>query len=190
MMEVLPVGRRKPDSGLSQETIVEAATSVLKDKYLTDWTVDYVASQAGCAKGLVLYHFKSKEALLGRVAERVRESQSSRRAEAMAKAQGSASLDRLWQVLVADVKSGAFGLWVGLLGEERTRKTAARRPEDDKELLLGASTALGVPGDSLALPLVPAALDGFSLELLQGRPPATVRERYDAFWLGVLSDAS
>jgi len=184
------MGRRKSEAGLSQEAIVEAAIAVLQEKYLTDWTVDYVAAQAGCAKGLVLYHFKSKEALLGRAAERVRESQSSRRAEAVARAQGSAALDRLWQVLTADVKSGAFGLWVGLLGEQRTRKAAARRPEDDKKLLQGAGAALGVPADSLALPLVPAALDGFSLELLQGHPPASVRERYDAFWLGVLSDAS
>lgn len=184
------MGRRKSDSGLSQEVIVEAAVNVIQDRYLTDWTVDNVASQAGCAKGLVLYHFKSKEALLGRVVERVRESQSSRRAEALSKAQGSAALDRLWQVLAADVKSGAFGLWVGLLGEQRTRKTAARRPEDDEKLLQLAAVALGVPADSLALPLVPAALDGFSLELLQGRSPATVRERYDSFWLGVLSDAS
>ena len=98
------MGRRKTDSGLSQETIVEAAIAVLQERYLTDWTVDFVASQAGCAKGLVLYHFKSKEALLGRVAERVREGQSSRRVEAMAKVQGSAALDRLWQVLAADVR--------------------------------------------------------------------------------------
>ena len=184
------MGRRKSASGLSRETIVEGAITVLQERYLTDWTVDLVATQAGCAKGLVLYHFKSKEALLGRVAERVREGQSSRRAEAMAKVQGSAALDRLWQVLAADVKSGAFGLWVGLLGGQRTRKTAARRPEEDEKLLQRAAEALGVPGDSLALPLVPAALDGFSLELLQGRSAATVRERYDSFWLGVLSDAS
>jgi len=57
------------------------------------------------------------------------------------------------------------------------------------DLLTAAAEALGVPVDSLALPLIPAALDGLSLELLQGNAPATVRERFDSFWLGVLSDA-
>ena len=156
---------------------------------LTDWTVESVAAQAGCAKGLVLYHFKSKAALLDRIADRVRQQLGERQLAALTEdPKGAQALDRLWAVLAADVKAGSFGLWVGLMSDSRTRKAAARSPQEIDGLLQAAALALGVPKDSLALPLIPAVLDGLSLELLQGNAPASVQERFDAFWLGVLSE--
>ena len=121
------MARRKSGSGLSSNSIVEAGVAAIQDSNLTDWTVDSVASKAGCAKGLVLYHFKSKEALLVRIAERVRHNQAERRLGALKVGpQGAPSLDRLWINIASEVKSGSFGLWVGLLADPRTRKAAAR----------------------------------------------------------------
>jgi AcrR family transcriptional regulator len=169
---------------------VEAGVAAVLGAGLTDWTVDQVARKAGCAKGLVLYHLKSKDALLVRIADQVGRTQAGKRLLALSDGpRGAVALDRLWAVLVGEVKTGSFGLWVGLLGEPRTRKAAARTAQDVEGLLAAAAKALGVPADSLALPLVPAALDGFCLELLQGNAPEAVRERFDRFWLGVLSDA-
>lgn len=181
------MARRKAVGSIAKESLAEAAVDVLQKHDLTDWTVDSVAARAGCAKGLVLYHFNSKEALLLRATERVRESQAVRRIEAFRGQKGTTALDRLWEVLLADVRSGAFGLWVTLIGHSRTRKAAARAEADNQGLIEGVALSFGIPGDSAALGLVPSALDGFGLELLQGRPPADVRERYDGFWLGVLS---
>ena len=180
---------RKAGTTVSQESIVEAGVAVLRNMNLTDWTVDSVATKAGCAKGLVLYHFKSKDAFLLRVADRVAQEQAGGRLSALKGARGAAALDRLWTCVAAEVKSGTFGLWVGLLGDSRTRKAAARTQQDSADLVAASAEALSVPEESLALPLIPAALDGFSLELLQGSTPASVRERFDTFWLGVLSDA-
>jgi AcrR family transcriptional regulator len=185
------MARRKSGDGVSRESILSAAVAAISSSNLTDWTVDSVAAKAGCAKGLVLYHFKSKDALLLEVAERVRQHSASRRLEALTNGtKGTSALDRLWTALSEEVKSGGFGLWVGLLADSRTRKAAARRTQDDSDLIAASAKAVGVPQDSLALPLIPAALDGYALDLLQGRPAADVRERYDSFWLGVLSDAS
>ena len=50
-------------------------------------------------------------------------------------------------------------------------------------LVTGASGALG---RAIALRL---AKDGFALALVQGRNEADVREGFDEFWLGVLSEA-
>ena len=184
------MAKRKFGTGTSKDSLVDAGVAAILESNLTDWTVDLVAAKAGCAKGLVLYHFRSKDLLLAQIAERVRQTQSERRLSALkAGSKGAAALDRLWSVLTADVKGGSFGLWLGLLGDPRTRKVAARLAPDVDSLLTAAAMALSVPADSLALPLIPAALDGFSLELLQGNAPSTVRERFDSFWLGVLSDA-
>lgn len=181
------MARRKASGSVPKESLVEAAVEVLQKSQLTDWTVDLVAERAGCAKGLVLYHFKSKDALLLRATERVRGGLALRRIEAFRGQKGTAALDRLWETLLADVRSGAFGLWTTLVGHTGTRKAAARTDADTQGLIEGAALAFGIPPDAGSLDLVPLALDGFGLELLQGRPPALVRERYDGFWLGVLS---
>ena len=184
------MARRKSGLGVATDSIVDAGVAAIRETNLTDWTVDSVAAKAGCAKGLVLYHFKSKDALLVRIAEQVRRTQGEKRLLALKEGpRGTAALDRLWLTITAEVKAGSFGLWVGLLGDPRTRKAAARPDQEVAELLQASAAALSVPEDSMALPLIPAALDGFSLELLQGNSPATVRERFDSFWLGVLSDA-
>jgi AcrR family transcriptional regulator len=174
---------------VSREAIVDGTVAVLTENYLTDWTVDSVAAKVKCAKGLVLYHFRSKDSLLGQAAERVRENHASRRIGAVQGLRGTQALDRLWDELAKEVRSGAFGLWVILVGHTPTRKAAARTAAHDASLTAAASTALGIPSDSASLTMVPAALDGFGLELLQGRPTADVRDRYDAFWLTVLSEA-
>lgn len=184
------MARRKSASAILPDSIIEAGVAAIKESNLTDWTVDSVASKAGCAKGLVLYHFKSKDALLIRVADRVRQNHTSQRLEAIrGGTKGAASLDRLWSALTSDIRAGGFGLWVGLLADPRTRKAAARTVQDDGELLAASAEALGIPADSLALSLIPAALDGYSLDLLQGRASTDVRERFDSFWLAVLSEA-
>lgn len=184
------MARRQADSSVSREAIVEAIVAVLTDGKLTDWTVDSVAVKVKCAKGLILYHFGSKESLLLQAAERVRENHGARRVQAVQGLKGTQALDRLWGQLAKEVQSGAFGLWVTLVGHEPTRKAASRTAAHDQSLIAAAAEALGIPPETGALTLAPAALDGFGLELLQGRPPADVRDRYDAFWLGVLSEAA
>ena len=52
--------------------IVAAAGYVVRRSGLTDWTVEAVAKKASCAKGLVIYHFGTKAALLNELAVRVR----------------------------------------------------------------------------------------------------------------------
>ncbi len=183
------MARRQADASVSREAIVEGTVAVLIEHNLTDWTVDSVAARVKCAKGLVLYHFQSKDSLLRHAAERVRENHASRWIGAVQGQRGTQALDRLWDELAKEVRSGAFGLWVALVGHEPTRRAAARTATHDQGLIGAASEALGIPSDSASLAMVPAALDGFGLELLQGRPTADVRDRFDAFWLTVLSEA-
>lgn len=183
------MARRQADSAVTREAIVDGTVAVLTESNSTDWTVDSVATKVKCAKGLVLYHFQSKNSLLLHAAERVRENHASRRIGAVQGQKGTQALDRLWDDLAKEVRTGAFAVWVTLVGNESTRKAAARTATHDRSLIAAASEALGIPSDSASLAMVPAALDGFGLELLQGKPTADVRDRFDAFWLSVLSEA-
>ena len=183
------VARRPGNSRVTTEVILGAALKTLGSHSIAEWTVDQVAAEAGCAKGLVLYHFKSKEALLLRVAERVHENLRSRRLSALGSAKGAASLDRLWAALVSDVRSGEFALWLGLLGDPKTRKAASRTADDHRQLAAAAAQSLGITPEPAALGLITPALDGFALALVQGGNESDVREGFDEFWLGVLSEA-
>jgi AcrR family transcriptional regulator len=168
-----------------KDQILEAATKVLVQHGLNGWTVDEVARKAGCAKGLVNYHHRSKQQLLERVAERLRDDRWARR---VAKASGPTPLDTLWQTLIDDADSGRFSAWLSLLsGEDRTRK-AVGTPERQAESFcraLGQSLGLGDQLTSHA-GLIAAILDGITLRLLEGVDPASLEEGYHRFWLTLL----
>lgn len=69
---VEPVTTRDPAG--TRDRILDALETLLLDKGLSQVTLDSVAATAGVSKGGLLYHFKSKDALLagllGRVADR------------------------------------------------------------------------------------------------------------------------
>ena len=109
--------------------IVAAAGYVIRRSGLTDWTVEAVANKASCAKGLVLYHFGTKAALLSELATQVRLERVERRIGALSVG-GAPGLDRLWQVLVGDVDDGTTALWLGLVALEGSRIPASIAQED------------------------------------------------------------
>lgn len=168
-----------------RDRIISAATGVLIQQGLNGWTVDEVARKAGCAKGLVNYHYRSKQQLLERIAELLREDRWAKRHAA---SKGSKPLDLLWQTLINEVGSGRFSAWLSLLVAGEKLRQSARTPLQHAETLcrsLGESLGLG---DQLAShgPLVAAALDGISLRLLEGADPGTLEEAYHRFWLTLL----
>lgn len=184
------MARRDSDRSVSRQEIVQATVAALASHQLTDWTVDSVAAKVGCAKGLVLYYFKTKKDLLQVASERIRDAHVATRVEALRGGRGTEALDRLWEALVKEIRPGSFGLWVSLVGHPVTRKSAARSVTQDRTIGEASATALGLPMDAAILAAIPSALDGFALDLLQGRAPDDVRERYDTFWLGILSDGA
>jgi len=55
-----------------KDAILGAAIEVVALHGLNNWTVEEVANRARCAKGLVNYHYRSKQDLLVQVAETIR----------------------------------------------------------------------------------------------------------------------
>ena len=89
----------------SKAALAEAAERVLLEAGLNGLSLDRVAREAGCAKGLVNYHFRTKGDLLAAVAARL----AARRRERLltaAQGVGAAALDGLWDSVRKAAASG------------------------------------------------------------------------------------
>ena len=173
---------------MRQQRIIEAARTALLSEGLGGWTVERVAREAGCAKGLVHYHFGSKLQLLAEVAGTLRRDRVGRRSAALAGA-GAEALDGLWRVLEGEVASGECAAWFALAAVPDRPVRAALSLSEAEVARLSTEVAAALdtaelPAESLRALL--STLDGLQLPLLLGEPLEPVRETYDRLWLGVL----
>jgi AcrR family transcriptional regulator len=180
---------QKPAKEESKKRILGAAVDVLTSSGLTDWTVEKVASKAGCAKGLVLYHFDSKQALLDQVAADATAARWSARVTVL-RLPPAKAIDRLWDDLSAEVASGRFRLWLSLAAAASTAAAASFSTSQRQQLATAAAATFRIPAGDPALTTLPAILDGFQLLLLQGVGQAEVREGFDSYWLELLERAA
>jgi len=168
-----------------KETILSASVSSLVEGGLNNWSVDRVARRAGCAKGLVNYHFQAKATLIAASAETIGERRHRRRTDALSAARGADAVDALWATVVEDVRSGTFGAWVEITA---FRTPVARDPLAAAVTLRNdLARALEVsPSDVPDGLTIAALLDGMSLALLEGVPEADAQSAYQMAWLGML----
>src|SRR5262249_15764986 len=106
-----------------KDVILGAAIEVMALHGLNNWTVEEVANRAHCAKGLINYHYHSKQALLQCAAETLRDDRSARRLAAI-QTSGTRALDRLWTALSEEVDSGWFAAWISLLAADNPLRRA------------------------------------------------------------------
>ena len=170
-----------------KDEIAEAATRVLVRDGLRGWSVDRVAREAGCAKGLVHYHHGTKENLLQAVAARLEAAHWQLRFDALKRTKGADALDGLWQALNSEVASGEWAAILSLRGLAGVAVGSTNDAPVLGRLAASLATALDIPEPSPdEARLVAAALDGFQLLLHQGTDPAAAREAYHRLWLAVL----
>ncbi len=170
-----------------KDDILSAAIEVIALHGLNNWTVEEVANRAHCAKGLVNYHYRSKQELLARAAETIRDDRCARRLAAI-QVKGTAALDRLWQTLVNEVDSGWFAAWLSMLAaDDPLRRAAASKPEDSRRFAAALGRALTL-GDALTqrADVIEAGLGGLQQLLLADVAPARVEEAFHEFWLSLI----
>jgi AcrR family transcriptional regulator len=169
--------------------ILERAISVLRRRGLHLWSTAVVAREAGCAKGLVHYHYRTKSELLARVADTLKAKRLKARLEALAPG-GASALDQLWNAVREEVRSRDFEAWAALLAWPDSRVRQALRPTEDEFSSLGRAAALALelqPSSPEELGrVVDAGLSGFQIGLLRNDVADAVREAYDRFWLGLI----
>jgi AcrR family transcriptional regulator len=172
----------------SRARILSASLDLLLQTGPGGWTLEAVANRARCAKGLVLYHFGSKDELLASTAEQLARQRLAARVEALAPG-GATGLDRLWQLLLVEIADGQFRLWLTLLADPRTQPLVGMDPASRHTLAVAAATALDLPTSTPGLRTLPSALDGFQIALFEKEDQTVVREAYDRWWLDLVAEA-
>lgn len=168
--------------------IVATAKALFTSHGLHGWSVEQVATGAGCAKGLVHYHFGTRAALLAAVIDEMARGRMARRCAALAP-RGTAALDALWKVLYEDADSGVSRAWLEAALDSTPEIRGVMAPSDTE--LQQFATASGAAMELPPLPTDRAAtllllLDALEAALVRGAPTAEVREAYDRVWLGMM----
>lgn len=168
--------------------ILGAAKSMLVQHGLEGWSVERVAREAGCAKGLVHYHFTSRDQLLAAVAADLCLARLRQRLTALA-VRGTAALDALWATMLAHAEDGTAAAWLqlGLQPGSAVRAALAPPPELVTALGRASGAAMEMPplSDETARALL-LVLDGLEAALVRDAPRADVRNAYDRVWLALL----
>jgi len=168
-----------------KDAIAEAAAAVLLRDGLQKWSVDRVAAEAGCAKGLVPYHHGSKKQLLSTVAADLHRGRAARRLSAL-EGSGAEALDRLWDAINLEVQSGEWAAWAALIAEPGISRPP-QVPGHLPALAAAIGRALGIPAPTPdEARLAEASLDGFQVALHLGAPAESVHEAYHRLWLTLL----
>ncbi len=183
--------------GQAREAILEKAEELVKQKGSEPVTVEDVARSAGVAKGLVHYHFKTKQGLMKAVASRIAATRARNWSEAFDADTPRAALERTWTLLTLESDSGTIRAWNSLLSREHllTDQTAKEMHSELSDSL--GRALIGMLRDRMDLaPTVPAGeigwllgavVNGMGLQLLSGANRAELEGAYAAAWLGILN---
>jgi AcrR family transcriptional regulator len=188
--------RKKRDSEQAKQAIVEAAVAELSEKGAATATVEAVAKRAGCAKGLVLYHFKTKQALFESAGAAIAATRAGQWSTAFEAGNPTDAIDRTWALLTKESTDGVTLAWSSLLSPIGQISDQAV-----KGLADGFASALGTAGmalfESLGTEprvneeelgwLLASIVTGMEAALSSGADPEVIDGAYTAAWLGVLS---
>ncbi len=168
-----------------RDVVLDRSVAVVVERGLAGWTLERVALEVKCAKGLVLYHYQSKARLLALTAAELERVRWDLRLAAIGRGTGLEAIDRLWGALVDDVESGRFAAWVSLAAGGHAGVAAGALGQDFHRAL---PRVLGLPAESLADPAsIDAMLDGIELSLSRAASRAPIRTAYDRLWTSLVA---
>jgi AcrR family transcriptional regulator len=180
----------------SRLAILAAAERLLRRRGTTETTIEAVAKETRCAKGLVHYHFKTKPALLGSVAEQMGAAREAAWVAAFRAPSPEAAIQQTWDLVTREARDGTIRAWTSLLSERNslTVQTVRHRIDTFATALSGAvSRLLQDLGLRPTIPvremgwLLAGVVHGMGIQLDAGANPAELQGAYAAAWLGVLS---
>ncbi len=154
------------DSSSTRSGILAAAVETLRHGGIEEFTLDAVARRAGVVKGLVIYHYASRDRLLKAAAAQVAESRTGALARVLSSGSGTAGLDACWDELRRQAEDGTARAWLSLCAAGLIDRSANNGGFEE-----AARDAL---------------VDGCAAALATGVPLADVRDAYDALWLALL----
>lgn len=184
------------DKEASRGRILEAACRLLRDRGAGNLTVDAVAKAAGCAKGLVHYHYKTKRGLLEAAAAHFSSEREGQWSTAFDTPSPKDAIDRSWRLLTDESASGVLRGWTSLFTTESpladstvkkaSRSFATALGHAASDLMRQQGMAPAIPASEIGW-LLGAVVNGIGFELASGADRKELEGAYAAAWLGLLS---
>lgn len=188
-----PVARHPGDFKAS---ILAAVVRLVKRRGAAHTTIDAVAREAGCAKGLVHYHFKTKPGLLAAAAEELGALRAKAWVSAFQAPTPNTAIEQTWHLLNREVSEGTVRAWISLSAERNSLTVRAVKLQSEhlaadlsvaaREFLEQLDLRPSVPAIELGW-LLAGVVHGMGMQLEAGAPPSTLQGAYAAAWVGVLA---
>ncbi|HWP38198.1 MAG TPA: helix-turn-helix domain-containing protein [Gemmatimonadales bacterium] len=176
--------------------ILSAAERLLRKRGVGIPTLEAVAREASCAKGLVNYHFSSKRDLLAAVVERMGDERALRWSEAFTAPSAEAAIRATWDLILAERRDGRSAAWAALRAEvaketvqavnSQTVRFATTLSDGALKLLKALGLEPAVAAAELGWYLA-AVVQGTEVLLSVGAAATELEGAYAAAWLGILS---
>lgn len=186
----------QPQRGDARNQILEAAVQLIKERGARNVTVEGVARQAGCAKGLVHYHFKTKAGMLESVADQLAATRRDTWSRAFDAPTPRDAIDRSWTLLTEESRTGVVRAWMslfasgGVLADQKVNSALAQFSsalgEAVSSLMRHMELQPTIPPSEIGW-LLGAIVNGMGFQLLSGARGEDLEGAYAAAWLGILS---
>jgi AcrR family transcriptional regulator len=190
------MARTAPDAAEAKSRILEAAIRVLRTEPGATATIDRVAQEAGCAKGLVHYHYRTKDGLFAEAAIRLWSLRADHWRQALSGPDPRSVIDQAWRLLQSEAADGRLAA-AAFLGQPGS-SVAGRSVKAGRSTLTHAiadglvhlfehmGRVATVPPSEIAT-LVASLIDGLGWRLATGEAPEQVEPAWAAFWAAILS---
>lgn len=180
----------------ARRRILDAAERLLREKPHRNITIQQIASKAGCAKGLVNYHFETKDALLAAVADRLAEHRIREWESALGGIDVTRALGESWALVLKESSEHPSQVFEALktAGSEKTVQSVNRHQSayfdalssGALDLLQRAGFQPTIPAPELGA-LIACGIEGFVRAAGQGVPAERLEPSYSALWAAALS---
>ncbi len=180
----------------TRKAILDATEALLKLRGAHTLTIDAVAREAKCAKGLVNYHFRTKGQLLVEAVQRIAAARQAVWVQAFDSPNPQDAIDRTWDVLKRESQSGTLRAWTSLVAlaekdvdrvvNDACREFRSKITASTEQLLARAGMKPSIPAEQLGW-LLAAIVQGMAFQVAAGGDMEVIENAYAAAWLGVLS---
>jgi AcrR family transcriptional regulator len=179
----------------ARDRVLSVAVRHLTRAGISTITLDGIADEAGCAKGLVTYHFGSKDQLIVAAAEEILRVHEREWQEALRSESFETTVRQTWQTLVTEVREGFWRAWlslaasrdrviVHLVNNYTTKFVDVIRVAFESQIrTMGLEPTVSVSelGQFLSV-----GLQGLGLQLAAGLKPEVLEGAHSALWIAVL----
>lgn len=179
----------------ARERVLSVAVRHVKRVGVAGITLDEIAEEAGCAKGLITYHFGSKDQLILTATEEILRGHEARWRQALRADSLEAAVRQTWQTLLEEVRDGYWRAWFSLaVSKDRVfvQLVSNHANQFVDSLRIAAESQMRTMGLQPTVSIaelgqfLSAGLQGLGLQLAAGVRPDSLEGAHSALWVAVL----